>query len=151
MIDQLTRLNKAGEALGRIRGVHAMTDITGFGWLGHLVEMTEGSRLTAELDYHQIPVAAGVRDYITQRIFPDATTRNWSSYSDKIKFEKGVNVMEAFTLLPDPQTNGGLLVSASPDARGEVMEVFLKFGLTEFSEPVGRMKAPLDKAVIICP
>lgn len=151
MIDQLTRLNKAGEALGRIGGVHAMTDITGFGWLGHLVEMTAGSRLTAEVDYNKIPVAAGVREYISQRIFPDATTRNWSSYSDKIKFEKGVNVMEAFTLLPDPQTNGGLLISASPDARGEVTEVFLKFGLTEFSEPVGRMKAPLDKAVIICP
>jgi selenide,water dikinase len=58
-----------------------------------------------------------VREYISQRIFPDATTRNWNGYSDKVKFEKGVNVMEAFTLLPDPQTNGGLLIAVN--ASGE--------------------------------
>ena len=69
-----------------------------------------------------------MKEYIAQRIFPDATTRNWNSYSDKVKFEKGVNVMEAFTLLPDPQTNGGLLVSVKEESVEEVKEVFKKQG-----------------------
>ena len=102
MIAQMATLNKKGEELGAIKGVTAMTDVTGFGLLGHLIEMVEGSGLSAELYYDKLPVAAGVRDNIAQRIFPDATTRNWNAYSDKVKFENGVNVMEAFTLLPDP-------------------------------------------------
>jgi len=93
MINQLCSLNKIGEKLGKIEGVTAMTDITGFGLLGHLIEMVEGSGLSAEIYYDKLPVAAGVKEYISQRIFPDATTRNWSSYSDKVKFEKGVNVI----------------------------------------------------------
>ena len=78
MIAQMAALNKKGEELGKIKGVTAMTDVTGFGLLGHLIEMTEGSGLSAELYYDKLPVAEGVRDYITQRIFPDATTRNWN-------------------------------------------------------------------------
>lgn len=123
LITQLSQLNKAGEALGKIKGVTAMTDVTGFGLLGHLIEMAEGSGLSAELYYDKLPVADGVRDYISQRIFPDATTRNWNGYSDKVKFGKGVNVMEAFTLLPDPQTNGGLLLSVKEEAMAEVQQV----------------------------
>jgi selenide, water dikinase len=149
MIKQLITLNKAGEALGRIKGVHAMTDVTGFGLLGHLVEMTEGSGLSAEIHYAKLQLADGVRDYISQRIFPDATTRNWSSYSDKVKFEKGVNVMEAFTLLPDPQTNGGLLISAAPDAVPELKEILSAYGAGLFTEPVGIMKAPMEKTIHI--
>lgn len=79
MIKQMTTLNKIGEELGKIKGVTAMTDVTGFGLLGHLIEMAEGSGLSAEIYYDKIPVAAGVKEYIVQRIFPDATTRNWSS------------------------------------------------------------------------
>lgn len=123
MISQMAALNKAGEELGKIAGVTAMTDVTGFGLLGHLVEITEGSGLSAEIFYDKIPVAPGVREYINQRIFPDATTRNWNAYSDKVKFEKGVNVMEAFTLLPDPQTNGGLLISARPESINEIQAI----------------------------
>lgn len=147
MIAQMAALNKAGEALGKIKGVTAMTDITGFGLLGHLTEMAQGSGLTAELYYDKIPVAAGVKDYISQRIFPDATTRNWNSYSDKVKFEKGVNVMEAFTLLPDPQTNGGLLLSADAESAGEVKQVLLQNGLGDFCEPIGVFKALTDKYI----
>lgn len=144
MIGQMTALNKAGEALGKIKGVNAMTDVTGFGLLGHLVEMTEGSGLSAELYYQDIPVADGVREYISQRVFPDATTRNWSSYSDKVKFEKGVNVMEAFTLLPDPQTNGGLLVSV----REESAEA-LKAVAGKELVPVGRMVKEGEKRILV--
>ncbi len=142
LISQLTALNKVGEELGKIKGVTAMTDVTGFGLLGHLMEMAEGSGLSAEIYYDKLPVATGVREYIAQRIFPDATTRNWSSYSDKVKFEKGVNVMEAFTLLPDPQTNGGLLVSVKEEAIEAVKDIIGKEIL-----PVGRMIAGGEKRV----
>lgn len=144
MIEQMSQLNKAGEELGKIKGVTAMTDITGFGLLGHLIEMAEGSDLTAEIIYNQIPVAAGVKEYIAQRIFPDATTRNWNSYSEKVKFESGVNVMEAFTLLPDPQTNGGLLISVKEEALDAVKNI-----LGDSLIPIGRMKTVGEKTIVI--
>jgi len=149
MIDQMSSLNKIGEELGKIEGVSAMTDITGFGLLGHLIEMTEGSGLSAEVYYDKIPVAAGVKEYIAQRIFPDATTRNWSSYSDKVKFEKGVNVMEAFTLLPDPQTNGGLLIAVKENAIETVTNLFNSNSLSGFINPIGRLIAAGEKTVFV--
>ena len=145
MINQMTTVNTVGELIGKIKGVTAMTDVTGFGFLGHLIEMAEGSGLGAEIYYDKIPVAAGVKEYIAQRIFPDATTRNWSSYGDKVKFEKGVNVMEAFTLLPDPQTNGGLLVSVKEGSLEELKKLFLKEGLENFIIPVGKL---IDKGQV---
>ncbi len=147
MIDQMTTLNKTGESLGKIKGVTAMTDVTGFGLFGHLIEMADGSGLSAEIYYDKILVADGVKEYISQRIFPDATTRNWSSYSDKIKFEKGVNVMEAFTLLPDPQTNGGLLISVKENAKDEVIGLFKKGGLEKFIEPIGKFISRGEKMI----
>lgn len=142
MIRQMTSLNKVGEALGKIKGVNAMTDVTGFGLLGHLIEMAEGSGLSTEIHYDKIPVAEGVKEYLAQRIFPDATTRNWSSCSDKVKFMPGVNVMEAFTLLPDPQTNGGLLVSVKEEAIDEVKNI-----LGDNIEPIGKMIAENEKRI----
>jgi selenide,water dikinase len=149
MIEHLTTLNKIGEEFGKLKGVTAMTDVTGFGLLGHLIEMMEGSALSADLFYEKIPVANGVREYISKRIFPDATTRNWSSYSDKVKFEKGVNVMEAFTLLPDPQTNGGILVAVREDSIEEFQNVLRLHGLGNFSTPIGRTKGKTEKLVYI--
>jgi selenide, water dikinase len=149
MTDLMSALNKTGEELGKISGVTAMTDVTGFGLLGHLIEMTEGSRLSAELSYNQLPVADGVKEYISQRIFPDATSRNWSSYNSKVKFEKGVNVMEAFTLLPDPQTNGGLLFSVKEKAVAEVTALLTKSGLNNFIHPIGKMIARQEKTIIV--
>lgn len=138
MIEQMTALNKVGELLGKIKAVTAMTDVTGFGLLGHLIVMAEGSGLSAEIYYEKIPVTPGVKEYISQRIFSDATTKNWSSYGDKVRFSTGVNVMEAFTLLPDPQTNGGLLFSVKENAEAEVTALLEKEGLKNFTEPVGK-------------
>ena len=149
MISQMTALNSIGEELGKIKGVTAMTDVTGFGLLGHLIEMAEGSGLCAEIYYDKIPVAAGVKEYIAQRIFPDATTRNWSSYGDKVKFEKGVNVMEAFTLLPDPQTNGGLMISVKKEAVSKVVELFTMRGLIQFVTPIGMINSKQEKIISI--
>jgi selenide,water dikinase len=136
---QLTTLNSIGEQLGAIKGVNAMTDVTGFGVLGHTMEMAEGSGLSVTIEYNKIPLVEGLREYTAQRISPDATTRNWNGYSSKVKFEKGVNVLEAFSVLPDPQTNGGLLISVSPDALATVQELLRANGLANFTEPIGKM------------
>jgi selenide, water dikinase len=149
MIEQLATLNKIGEELGKIRAVTAMTDVTGFGLLGHLIEMTEGSSLSAEIYYSKIPVMEAVKEYISQRISPDATFRNWNSYSDKVKFEKGVNVAEAFTLLPDPQTNGGLLFSVKKESLNEIVALLKKYGLEKFADPVGKILSKEEKNIIV--
>jgi len=112
----MTSLNKIGAELGLLKEVIAMTDVTGFGLAGHLIEMMEGAGCSAEIEYSKIPVLEGAKEYLLQRIVPDATFRNWNSYGSKVGFEKGVNVMEAFSLLPDPQTNGGLLFSVEESA-----------------------------------
>jgi selenide,water dikinase len=148
-IRQLTELNKIGEIFGKIKGVNAMTDITGFGLLGHLIEMAEGSSLSVELNYNDVPVIGGAKEYLQQRIIPDATYRNWNSYADKVKFEKGVNVMEAFNLLPDPQTNGGLLIAVKESAANEVIAVLESFGLNEFTKPIGYITALAEKRVTV--
>jgi len=147
MVKQMTSLNKIGQELGKIKGVTAMTDVTGFGLLGHLIEMAESSGVSAEIFYTKIPVVGGVKDFIKRRIFPDATTRNWNSYHDKVRFEKGVDVMEAFTLLPDPQTNGGLLISVKENAKEEVIGLFKKEGLEKFIEPIGNFISKGEKMI----
>ncbi|MEO6489090.1 MAG: selenide, water dikinase SelD [Ferruginibacter sp.] len=147
MLDQMTTLNKIGEALGEFDSVSAMTDVTGFGLLGHLIEMADGGNLSAELYYSQIPVAEGTREYLLQRAIPDATYRNWNSYSTKVGFEKGVNVMEAFNLLPDPQTNGGLLFSVKPAGVPEVVHLLSKAGLGNFTNPIGKFIDRSDKII----
>jgi selenide,water dikinase len=149
MINQMTQLNKIGEALGKIEGVTAMTDVTGFGLLGHLIEMAEGSNCAAEINYSALPVTDGVRAYLTQRIVPDATYRNWNSYSTKTTFEKGVNVMEAFNLLPDPQTNGGLLIAVDTNAIEAVKNLMKEKGLENFAVPVGKFTNAAEKTVLI--
>lgn len=147
MIQQMATLNKIGETLGRIEGVNAMTDVTGFGILGHLIELAEGSSLSAELYYSKLQIVNGAAEYLKDRVVPDATYRNWNAYSNKTAFEPGVNVMQAFSLLPDPQTNGGLLISVAKDAVDEVKKVLSGFSLQEYTEPIGQMTAQGEKTI----
>lgn len=149
MINQMTQLNTIGELLGKMEAVTAMTDVTGFGLLGHLIEMAEGSGLSAEINYSSLPVAEGVREYLSQRIVPDATYRNWNSYSTKTAFEKGVNVMEAFNLLPDPQTNGGLLIAVDEASVDEVGKLLRENGLGNFAEPIGVFNTAAEKMITV--
>lgn len=149
MIQQMTTLNKAGEALGKIPGVTAMTDVTGFGLLGHVTEMASGSGLSAELYYTAIPIADGVKEYLAQGIRPDATSRNWNSYSADTDFDAGVNVMEAFNLLPDPQTNGGLLMAVNNESVEEVKTLLKSIGLESCTAPIGRMISKQGKTVLV--
>ncbi|MFT3909549.1 MAG: selenide, water dikinase SelD [Ferruginibacter sp.] len=147
MVKQMSSLNKLGEQLGKMQNVTAVTDVTGFGLMGHLIEMAEGANLSAELYYSKVKVIEGAKEYLAQRIVPDATFRNWNSYSSKVSFEKGVNVMEAFSLLPDPQTNGGLLFSVKEIAVDEIKKLLETEGFEDFVEPVGKFTMKREKVV----
>jgi selenide, water dikinase len=144
---QLVQLNSIGAVLGKIKGVTAMTDVTGFGILGHAMEMAKGSGKSAEIYYEKLPILESARGFAAQRVNPDATFRNWNAYSKDVKIEGSINVMEAFTILPDPQTNGGLLIAVSPASLSEVQQIMIENGYSEFTEPVGRM-LPKEETVI---
>jgi len=111
-IEIMSALNRVGEKLGAMEGVHAMTDVTGFGLIGHLNEMAEGSKCSARLNYKRIPLIEGIETYTQQFIFPDNTYRNWNAYEKKVKGVAGPE----FIPLCDPQTSGGLLVTLDPSA-----------------------------------
>ena len=148
LVKQLTTINKAGEALGKIKQVHAMTDVTGFGLLGHLTEMMEGSNLSAEINYNKIPIIPAVRNYIAQKTIPGATARNWSSCSAGVHFGVGIDEAEATVLLPDPQTNGGLLIAVAPEALEQVQNILKAIGI-EYIEPIGHCTLAKEKRIYI--
>ena len=133
--------------LGKIDGVHALTDVTGFGLMGHLIEMSEGSGLGAIVHYSKVPILPELQEYLKNRVIPDATYRNWNAYQPKVAFGAGVNVMEAFTVLPDPQTNGGLLMAVSEESLPEVQALLQKEGLGAFAEPIGKITNAGEKCI----
>jgi selenide,water dikinase len=111
LVETACLLNSIGAILGNHEEVKAMTDVTGFGLLGHLIEMTEGANLSAEIEISKLPLIDGIQEYINQFIFPDNTYRNWNAFSPKTE---GVNGMDLVKLC-DPQTSGGLLIAVSPE------------------------------------
>jgi selenide,water dikinase len=145
LLKQLAALNKIGEALGQVKGVTAMTDVTGFGLMGHLLEMATGSGLTAVVQYQRIPKMAGLSYYLQQNTVPDATFRNWNAYQSDVIFEENVDMAEAFSVMPDPQTNGGLLIAVRPGAAEKVISLLREHGLETFIEPIGQMVSKQDK------
>lgn len=134
----MTSLNSIGIALGKIIEVTAMTDVTGFGLAGHLIEMCEGAKLSAEIYWNKIPMITDLSYYIKKGIRPDATSRNWNSYGTSILIEKKVPIMEAFTLLPDPQTSGGLLISVKENYVTTFKLFLAANNLEKFMEPIGK-------------
>lgn len=145
---EMLKLNKIGEKLGEKSWVSAMTDVTGFGLAGHLTEMC-GNRVSAELYWSRIPFLADLSHYIKNRILPDATFRNWNSYGKEIGFEKGVPVMDAFNLLPDPQTSGGLLIAVEETGRETMQQLLNEYGL--YNEPIGRITEKGEKKITVLP
>lgn len=135
---QLAIVNKVGEALGKLDHVHSMTDVTGFGLMGHLCEMAEGSTLTAEISFETLPVLNQARTLMKQNCIPDATYRNWNAYSPKVYFDPAVNPVDSFQILPDPQTNGGLLVSVDKEGLNDLSEILKSFDLSDFCRPIGK-------------
>lgn len=146
MIEMMTTLNTLGAALGKISGINAVTDITGFGLIGHLTEMTKGSKVSASLYLKNIPTIKNIEYYTSQFCYPDITTKNLNAYSPSTE---GLNGLE-FLLLCDPQTSGGLLVSVSENALPEFYETckaFDKFNCLQ--NPIGRINALSEKYIYI--
>jgi selenide,water dikinase len=111
-LKSMTTLNKLGEVFGQMDYVKAMTDVTGFGLLGHLSEMCEGSDLSAVIEFNKVPVISSLVHYLDQKCFPGGTQRNWNSYGSKI----GTLTEEQKYILADPQTSGGLLVAVAEES-----------------------------------
>ena len=142
---QMMQLNTIGELLGNLTFVHAMTDVTGFGFLGHLAEMAEGSGLTALVNVANIPVITpDIYEYIQQGSVPGGTNRNRDSYGHKI----GEFTEAQWAVLADPQTSGGLLFSVAPQEAASVIKVLNENGLGLYSKPVGRMTGKKEKVVM---
>ena len=137
MIDWTTRLNTPGEALAAMPAVHALTDVTGFGLAGHLLEMCRGSRLSADVNFASIPIIAEALDWVKQGVATGASTRNWSGYGSDVEFGGEEWKQKVLT---DPQTSGGLLVACAPEARDSVLEVFRSEGFGE-ARVIGRLSA----------
>ncbi len=127
MIASTTRLNTPGADLGSIAGVHAATDVTGFGLLGHLAEVCRGSGVSARIDRSAIPVFDGARRHAEEGVRTGASGRNWASVSAMIDPPADWSDADR-DLLCDPQTSGGLLVSCAPEAAAEVLALFRRHG-----------------------
>ncbi|QXH35032.1 selenide, water dikinase SelD [Pseudomonas muyukensis] len=123
--DWMCTLNTPGSRFGKLDGVLAMTDVTGFGLLGHLVEVAEGSGLTARLEFDAVPRLPSVDYYLAEGCIPGGTLRNYESYGHKI----GALSDDQQHLLCDPQTSGGLLVAISPEGEAEFLAVARELGL----------------------
>lgn len=133
----MTQLNKIGEKLGKVEEVHALTDITGFGLLGHLIEMCEASNVSAEIHVNKIKLLPNLEEYIQEKCVPGGTERNFNSYGNKVSPLNQVHK----NILCDPQTSGGLLIAVQPEATATLEKMlFDEFQGMEFF-PIGKLKA----------
>jgi selenide,water dikinase len=136
MIRSTTQLNAVGAALAEVAGVHALTDVTGFGLLGHLLEMCRGASLDATVDLDRVPLLPRARRFATEGSVTGASHRNLASYGGDVTVAAGHDDVERL-LLSDPQTSGGLLVAVAPDAVEAVLERFRDAGFDE-AAAIGR-------------
>ncbi len=138
--NQMMQLNKVGAQLGKIKGVNAMTDVTGFGLLGHLIEMAEGSGLSAWVDFSKVPLIADhLVDYVEMGAVPGGTNRNWDSYGQKVKIVNNNAAHVHKSILADPQTSGGLLIAVQKESLDEVVSILNECGLSDRTIPIGEM------------
>lgn len=142
-IEQMCRLNTVGYPLGHLAAVSAMTDVTGFGLLGHLIEMCEGANLSARLNFDKVPLLPGVEAYLDRFIYPDMTMRNFQAYGHKVN---QLSARQLFVLC-EPQTSGGLLVAVDPRSVPD----FLSFCRIDEVEPslLGEFVARQDSVVTV--
>jgi selenide,water dikinase len=137
MIRHTTQLNKVGIALAGLDGVHAMTDVTGFGLAGHLLEICRGSALSAQVQLKDLPLIETAVGFAKQNIVTGASARNWSSYGTQIAWDSSAGEWQR-ALISDPQTSGGLLVSCHPDSVSSVLDAFHAAGFQQ-AAAIGRM------------
>jgi selenide,water dikinase len=139
MIENTTKLNKPGKALSELPGVHALTDVTGFGLLGHLLELSRGAGLSARLSMQQVPLLPNVQQLAESGCITGASGRNWAGYGHDVVLANAITPVQQM-LLTDPQTSGGLLVSCAPDAVDEVLALFRHGGFAH-AAVIGEMTA----------
>ena len=132
MVSNTTQLNTPGPVLACLDGVHAITDVTGFGLLGHLMEVCKGSAVRAKLDYSALPLLSRATEFADTGYVTGASARNWASYGEAVQLAAGLGD-SAKALLADPQTSGGLLVSCTPETVTEVLSIFLQQGFSHVS------------------
>lgn len=132
MLSSTTQLNTPGPVLACLDGVHAVTDVTGFGVLGHLMEVCKGSGLRAKLNFSALPLMTRAMEFADAGYVTGASGRNWASYGDNVSLAESLGENHR-ALLTDPQTSGGLLVSCAPDTVTEVLSVFLQQGFSHVS------------------
>jgi selenide,water dikinase len=144
-LKSMTTLNKLGEIFGGLDSVKAMTDVTGFGLLGHLAEMCEGSGLSAVVEFDKVPVISSLPAYLQQNCYPGGTQRNWNSYGHKVN---ELTEHQRF-ILADPQTSGGLLVAVAPEGVEEFERILKEQGLSQdFLIPFGWLETKGAEHVI---
>ena len=142
-VDYMSTLNIFGSEAGKLNYVNALTDVTGFGLLGHLIEMCEGANLSAEITYPKIPLMKGVKELAAKFIYADNTMRNWKSYESKVQGISG----ESLLTLCDPQTSGGLLIAINPLMKKEFEDLAVSKHIQIFE--IGSMISEREKKVYI--
>jgi len=145
-IDNMTRLNSIGMELGKLKGVTALTDVTGFGLLGHLTEMISSGKLSAHLDFQKIPLLNHLEGYLEKGNIPGGTQRNWKSYGHLVSpiSEKMKNI------LADPQTSGGLLIAVQPEALDAFLDCMQKNHMPQYTmQAIGKITSPMDFPIVV--
>ena len=140
---QMAELNKIGAILGKIKSVKALTDVTGFGLLGHLAEMCEGSNLSAEIEFEKVPKLDFLEEYLAKKSFPGGTTRNWESYGHKIS---EISETQKY-ILADPQTSGGLLIAVEPAGKEELEKILSENNIQ--TENFGKLISKQKKVIFV--
>lgn len=133
MIATTTKLNTPGPELAELDGVHALTDVTGFGLAGHGLELARGANCTLKIDWARVPLLKGVRELAAQGMVTGASGRNWAGYGASVVLPQGFSPADQ-SLLTDPQTSGGLLVSCTPDSVQQVLAIFRQHGFEAAAE-----------------
>jgi selenide,water dikinase len=147
MIANTTKLNSAGPDLAKLSGVHALTDVTGFGLAGHMLELARGSHCTAHIDWSQVPLLSNVLQFAEDGIVTGASGRNWDSYSQDVVIPANFSAAQ-LALLTDPQTSGGLLVSCSQEVVEEVLDIFDQHHFLG-ARVIGQMSNAQEKPLVI--
>src|SRR5229473_1045072 len=147
MVEITTQLNTPGTALAEMEDVHALTDVTGFGLAGHLLEICRGSKLGAEIRFDDLPVLPDALEWVKEGTATGASDRNWKGYGHEVRMPAGSPEWKR-KLVSDPQTSGGLLVACAPTAEKRVIEEFKKQGFP-LARRIGSMLAGTPTLVVI--
>jgi selenide,water dikinase len=147
MIDSTTKLNTPGSALSDMPGVHALTDVTGFGLAGHLLEICRGSKLAAEVRFSDLPLIPDSVVHVKEGIATGASDRNWKGYGQDVSMPAGAPAWQQ-KLVTDPQTSGGLLVACAPEAEAQVLETFRKEGFASAAK-IGTLKTGPSRVTVV--